>query len=207
MQFIYVLDPMCSWCWAFQRSFSDLTAQYPEIPTQYLLGGLAPDTDEPMPGELRTKLQDIWRHIEAKTGTPFNHAFWQNNTPRRSTWRACRAVILAEDVGTSSVEMVAAIQQAYYTQALNPSDRSTLVDICRKLGGDAELFSQKLDDPETQEALNQHRQLASQLGAEGFPALLLAIEDKVYPIAYGYTDGAALITRTRQIISEASLKK
>ena len=48
----YAHDPMCSWCWAFRPVWLALLAQLPEgTRVQRLLGGLAPDTDEPMPDQ------------------------------------------------------------------------------------------------------------------------------------------------------------
>ena len=46
---IYVHDPMCSWCWGFAETWQTLTEQLPaDMPVVRLLGGLAPDSDEPM---------------------------------------------------------------------------------------------------------------------------------------------------------------
>jgi putative protein-disulfide isomerase len=77
-----------------------------------VLSGLAPDTEEPMPEAMREKLKDIWRTIQVKVpGTEFNFDYWDVCTPRRSTYRACRAVIAAGDHGPAMIE---AIQRAYY---------------------------------------------------------------------------------------------
>ena len=61
---IYVHDPMCSWCWGFRPNFENLCKQLPAgLSVNRLLGGLAPDNDQPMPAELQSKLQDTWRRI------------------------------------------------------------------------------------------------------------------------------------------------
>jgi putative protein-disulfide isomerase len=50
----YVHDPMCSWCWAFAPVFQSLMNGLPPgLEVNRLVGGLAPDTDEPMPGQMR----------------------------------------------------------------------------------------------------------------------------------------------------------
>ena len=59
------------------------------------MGGLAPDSDEPMPAEMRTYVQQAWRAVTARTGVAFEHRFWEECAPRRSTYPACRAVIAA----------------------------------------------------------------------------------------------------------------
>jgi hypothetical protein len=47
---VYVHDPMCSWCWGFDPVLRELVSSLPEgVAVRRLLGGLAPDSDEPMP--------------------------------------------------------------------------------------------------------------------------------------------------------------
>lgn len=90
--FYYVHDPMCSWCWAHRPQWTLLEQAINrlDIPVQYLLGGLAPDSDVPMPKEQIAAISGYWKKIEALLGTKFNHDFWTENTPRRSTYPACR---------------------------------------------------------------------------------------------------------------------
>jgi len=46
----YIHDPMCSWCWAFKSTWHKVLKELPShINVYYLLGGLAPDSDLPMP--------------------------------------------------------------------------------------------------------------------------------------------------------------
>jgi putative protein-disulfide isomerase len=48
-----------------------------------VVGGLAPDSDEPMSPVIRLKLKGIWQTIpESVPGTRFNFAFWDNCAPR-----------------------------------------------------------------------------------------------------------------------------
>jgi len=45
---------MCSWCWAFSPIWTKVRETLPiEIKTNYLLGGLAPDSKIIMPPETR----------------------------------------------------------------------------------------------------------------------------------------------------------
>ena len=46
MKLYYIHDPMCSWCWAFRPTLTKVLAELPaHIEVQYLVGGLAPDSD------------------------------------------------------------------------------------------------------------------------------------------------------------------
>ena len=172
----YAHDPMCSWCWAFRPAWDYVYQSLPEqIRLVRLLGGLAPDTNEPMPKAQQQMLQDIWRNIEARIpGTEFNFDFWSQCQPRRSTYPACRAVIAAVKQGQENHELMTnAIQRAYYLQARNPSDAATLIALAEELHLDAGLFEHDLNSAETNEALNRQIEFCYQLGVPGFPSLVL----------------------------------
>lgn len=176
---LYFLDPMCSWCWAFRPALKVVESRLPaSIKLVRVLGGLAPDTDEPMPQELRDKLQNIWRTIQVKVpGTEFNFRYWDVCTPRRSTYRACRAVIAASQQGGYGPAMIEAIQTAYYLKACNPSDRATLIELAQDQGLDVEQFAHDLDDPDTRAELDRQIAFTRASGVKGFPTLILETPD------------------------------
>ncbi len=74
--------------------------------------------------------------------------------------------------------MIEAIQRAYYLEARNPSDTSTLVELAKTLGLNTERFSFELDHPDTQAELDRQIAFARALGVKGFPTLLLETPDK-----------------------------
>ena len=178
-ELIVAHDPMCSWCWAFSRTLQSIEDALPEgIGSSLLLGGLAPDSDQPMPADMQSHLSGVWKQIEQHVpGTEFNHDFWTTCSPRRSTWPACRAMIaaLAQRPGADR-EMSRAIQQAYYLNARNPSDDETLVALAEDLGLDAERFATDLHSDETKAEHHRQRQICQQLGIQGYPSMVLVTE-------------------------------
>ena len=123
---------------------------------------------------LFARLQDTWRRIQKSVpGTEFNFRYWDLCTPRRSTYRACRAVITAAQQGDYGPAMIEAIQLAYYLEARNPSDRSTLIEIAQAMEIDIEQFACDLDHPDTQAELDQQIALAKTFEVKGFPSLVL----------------------------------
>jgi putative protein-disulfide isomerase len=182
----YVHDPMCSWCWGYQRTWEQLRAALPDSVTVVnIVGGLAPDTDEPMPLEQQKTIAGYWAKVAEQTGAEFNFDFWKNCQPRRSTYPACRAVLAA---GKQQAEqaMIDAIQHAYYLRAMNPSDNSTLVTLAAEMGLDETQFSEDLTSPEIQSALEQNFALRRKIGVYSFPSLVLARGEIFLPIDVDY---------------------
>ena len=123
----------------------------------------------------------------------FNFDFWTQCTPRRSTYNACRAVLAAKSLDASSEErMVFAIQQAYYLQARNPSDFSTLVELADEIGLDAAAFEGALRGPEVAATLREELLWARRSPINGFPSLVLKTPQGLYPIALNYLDPAPM---------------
>lgn len=193
----YAHDPMCSWCWGFKPNWQRLTGALPDtVKVEYVLGGLAPDTNEPMPEQMQQMLQQFWHQIaQTIPGTTFNHDFWVQNSPRRATYPACRAVIAAKAQNDAFEEpMITAIQQAYYLQAKNPSDDEILIALATEIGCDVNAFKQSLNSEMTSESLNGHLLRTQRLGARGFPSLFFEVVGKApLALALSYTDHQSIL--------------
>lgn len=196
---------MCSWCYGFRPVWQQVLewCLSHQIEIEYLMGGLAPDSDEVMPQSLQLDIQSYWRKIESVIpGTQFNFDFWKNNQPRRSTYRSCRAVIAAKvQQHNKQFEMIHCIQNAYYQQALNPSDREPLIECAKSCGLDIDRFIQDLDASYTQDLLRLEMLQCRQLGLSSFPSMLLAIDDEFYDVAINYTQADQVIEPIKQLIA------
>lgn len=185
----YVHDPMCSWCWGFSKSLNELLDSLPEeIMVQRLLGGLAPDSDVPMPISTQESIKSNWLRIEDTiNGVKFNYDFWEKTTPRRSTYSACRAVIAARKQGAEyDHKMTAAIQRAYYQEARNPSDNSTLIELAGELNLSTSKFKQDLVSDDVEKEFIKEMNLSKELYAESYPSLVLVIGEDSFTIKINY---------------------
>lgn len=200
----YVHDPMCSWCWAFVPVWQQVQEWLADrqLPVRYLLGGLAADSNEPMPHDMQQMLQATWQRIQQHVpGTEFNFAFWTDSQPRRSTWPACRAVLAAASQQQEK-EMILAIQQAYYLRAMNPSDDATLIQLAQELGLDVDQFAAELHSDATQQRLREQMQLAQGMPINGFPSLVLKTGLGQVAIALDYRSAAAILQAIDQMLAD-----
>ena len=181
-------DPMCSWCWGYRPVSDRLFAELPEdLQLVKIVGGLAPDSDEPMPERLREQLPETWRRIHELLGTEFNFDFWTRCEPRRSTYPACRAVLAAGRQGRYD-DMLDAIQRGYYLRAMNPSNLDTLRTLAAEIGLDGERFAADLVSAEVEEALRAEVDFSRQSPIDGFPSLVLDVAGKLEPVSRDYRD-------------------
>lgn len=187
---------MCSWCYAFSQSWNALLKALPRnIEIVYLVGGLAPDTTEPMPLTTQKMVQQAWQRIEQTVpGVHFNWDFWSRNTPIRSTYPACRAVLAAKKQRTEAeVEMIRAIQTAYYQQAKNPSLAETLHACAHEIGLDVSTFIEDLKSSAIENELQQQIQQARSMDVHSYPSLRLVNNNTVFPIAIDYLNHQTML--------------
>ncbi|AFT66182.1 MULTISPECIES: DsbA family protein [Cycloclasticus] len=194
----YVHDPMCSWCWAFNKTWAVIQSSLPSsIEVRYLLGGLAPDSDQPMATDLQEKISDGWYRIQQHVpGTEFNHNFWTLCKPRRSTYPSCRALIAARMLDRAAEKpMLLAIQQAYYLHAKNPADDEVLIECAGEIGLDESEFSALLNHSSTQQQLLMEIKLARSMGASSFPSIVLQQSEQNRLLRYDYNDPQVLLNQ------------
>lgn len=201
----YVHDPMCSWCWGFSRALGELAEQLPtDIVLRRLLGGLAPDSDEPMPQDMQQMIQDSWHRIEQHIpDVKFNFDFWTRCRPRRSTYPSCRAVIAARQQGDEfDALMNSAIQHAYYQQARNPSDDDTLIALADELKLDVGRFKKDFYSAVTQQTLLDEIETARRLDVESFPSLVLQSNTACRRIPIDYTNTQSMLEAITSSIAD-----
>ena len=203
----YAHDPMCSWCWGFEPVRKIFFKTLPnDVLIVRLVGGLAPDSAEPMPHEMQLGLQNIWKNIQrAIPGTTFNFDFWSNCKPRRSTYPSNRAVLAAKKQGNEFDELMThRIQKAYYTEAKNPSDTDVLIELANDIGLNSDKFEHDFQSSTIQTELLENLSLARKLGLTSFPSILYQVNDSLYPIQLDYNDEENLITQIDRINQIAS---
>ena len=202
LKLIYVHDPMCSWCWGFSPCLDRLLASLPEeVRVRRLLGGLAPDSDEPMAAATRAYVRGQWRRIQREIpGTDFNYDFWNACAPRRSTYPACRAVIAARRQGEANdPRMTMAIQTAYYLRAMNPSDPETLAVLAAEIGLNVGAFERALSSAAVDDELQAEIGEARALGVDGFPSLVTAQGEQRQRVAIDYVDHRPVLAQIKEI--------
>ena len=201
-QIYLIVDPMCSWCWGFRSAWALFVKEIPSsVPIKFLMGGLAPDSDEPMDTKTKTYIRSAWRSVADRTGAKFNHQFWAVCQPRRSTYPACRAVITAGlQLNGSRKRYYDALQRAYFLDARNPSDYDTLISLANEIGLDPVQFQEDLDSSFVQQTFRKELNLVRSLGISGFPTVIWHQQDategnRLEVLSTGYTDEDTLRDR------------
>jgi putative protein-disulfide isomerase len=199
----HVHDPMCSWCYAFKPTLDELRKKLnSNIKVVHVVGGLAKHSDEIMPQDVQEKIENIWYEIQRVVGTKFNHDFWRDCTPRRSTYLACQATMLAR-YENKEEQMIEAIQNAYYLNAQNPSDASTLINLAKQIGMNEKKFEEDLKSQKIEDDLQNELNLRRSLNVRSFPSLILKYKKELYPINIKYNDSESMLEQINDMVENS----
>ncbi|MDN3612444.1 DsbA family protein [Vibrio ostreicida] len=197
----YVYDPMCSWCWGYKPVWEQVQkALEPMLTVQYVVGGLAPDSSEPMPIAMQQQIASYWRRIEDELGTRFNHDFWANNTPKRSTYPSCRAVLAAR-AQQAEPTMLDSIQRGYYLEARNPSDHDVLIALAEEAGLDKTRFIKDFESKTLEQAFSEELKFARSIGGVHFPSLFLETSKGIVELPVDYQSAMSTIQKIQSLIT------
>ena len=191
---------MCSWCWAFKPTWDRVKEELlGQVRVDYLLGGLAPESNQLMPIETRKYVKGNWKRIqEMIPDTRFNYDFWTSCEPRRSTYPAYRAVICAKQQHPDFENlMIYGIQKSYYLEAQNPSNDDVLINIAESLGLDTDKFRIDLKSSQINEILLDEIKLVRSMDINSMPSLVLQINGTLKVIDIDYLDANYIV---KQII-------
>jgi len=195
----YVLDPMCSWCYGLSPIWKKLLKKLPhDLEVVYVQGGLAPHSDEPMDPNMQMMLENTWRQIETKVGVGFNYDFWKNCKPRRSTYLACQAAIAAR-LQNKEYEMINAIQEQYYLNAKNPSNRDILEEAAKNIDLDIKNFSKDLESEKVIDIFKNDLKLRDKLNIHSFPSLVLKYKNNKFPIQLDFKNEEVMLSQIEDL--------
>lgn len=185
---LYVMDPMCSWCWGFAPVLESLAEQAAAagVPLQLVLGGLRRD-GVAIDAAARVRYLGYWQAVNASTGQLFNFVDGLPEGLVYDTEPACRALVTARSLDVSSVwPLTQLIQRAFYTSGVDVTRASVLVGLAERAGIPRIEFAAAFDSAEQREATSADFSWVQDLGISGFPTLLAERNGQLALLTNGY---------------------
>lgn len=191
---IYVMDPMCSWCWGFAPVAQALAEQARACGVEMWLvvGGLRRERMV-MDSAGRERTLSYWRAVHDASGQPFDLEGGLPDGLIYDTEPACRALVAARDLDEPSVGALARrIQQAFYVERCDVTQAQRLVALAEDVGLARGAFAERFDSQAIRDATAADFNWARNLGIAGFPTLLAEHEGQLALLTNGYQPLTAL---------------
>lgn len=184
-EFIYVGDPMCSWCYGFAPVVKRVATEF-DLPMRVKVGGLrAFENAQPLAPEFRTFLISEWARIAEVTGQPFSTVALEREGAVYDTGPPDQAVVAARNLDEgATLDFFATIQHAFYADGRDITQREVLLDIAAEFGFDRATFGSAFDDAHD-DTLRDFAETRS-WGVTGYPTLLIRTGDEMVRATAGY---------------------
>lgn len=209
MKLIYVLDPMCSWCYGFARSMDALLADpgaAAPLSLALVMGGLRPFTREAIaPGQI-AEILGHWQHVHAASGQPFAtapHTALHAPGFVYDTEPASRAVVTLRSRWPAHVwRYLGSVQHAFYAGAQDVTQPETLAGLAEGQGLPRAEFAQAFASQAMRDATLADFAQAQSWGIRGFPALVAEHDGALHLVAQGYLPADALRARLAALAAQ-----
>ena len=172
----YIFDPMCGWCYGAAPLIN--AARQTDLNIQLHAGGMWTGTNiKHVTPQLRQFVMTNDARIGQITGQTFGSAYFDdllNDTSAiLDSEPPIRAIIAAQNLGASGLDMLHHIQQAHFIHGQHVARFETLSSIAQDLGLALAAFRSAYDAVDLNTETRQTHALMSAYGAQGYPTMLL----------------------------------
>ena len=179
-ELIFVLDPMCSWCWGFVPVIDDLRMSMSgSYRFSLVMGGLRTKGEMSWDEASKEYLKGHWRQVSQRTGQTFSNSLFEKESFEYDTYPACKAVITVRELfGTENAfTYLHTIQEAFYTRAENITNTDVLCDLLQTMDLDSAVFKDFFESERAQFLMEHDFAKARSMGANAFPSVVIIDEE------------------------------
>jgi len=192
-RFIYVFDPLCSWCYGFHPIVKKILEENQfSNGIEVLCGGnLIGKKKIPVKGR-SLKIQRSHEGVGRITGAVFSRYFFDNiihdhqyvmdSEPGSIAFYVMKTILPEQALSISY-----SLQQSYYIEGKRLDKRSTFMSVARKFGISRQDFLERFLDPEFKELTYREFERVKELEVHGYPTFLLLKDGEYHDLAEGYT--------------------
>lgn len=178
----YVTDPICSHCWALEPVLNRFICQYGHyFNLKVVMGGLLPSwhgfADRSNGIQKPADVAHHWREVGLHSRMPIDGSLWISN-PILSSYPPSRVFkVIAHRHPGKEIPFLRRAREAVFVFNRNIAEDAILTDIVNEIGLDGAKLIEESGLESAQALLDGDFELASTLGARGFPTLVMVNEE------------------------------
>ena len=207
----YCYDAYCGWCYGFSPVLKKIAETFKDsLDIEVLSGGMIIGEQVMPVDKIAPYIKSAYKRVEELSGVKFGEDYlWHINNPEQSDWQmnsekpAIALCIFKEYYPQRQVDFASDLQFALNYEGRDLDDNEAYRHLLEKYSIQPEVFYEKLQSDEYKEQAYYEFALCKQLEVNGFPALLLQLNDsKFYLLARGFTAYEDVKERIEKVLSE-----
>ena len=183
-ELIFVIDPMCSWCWGFHPVMEELHHKHSNhYKFSLVVGGLRTTGKMAWNEQNKAYLRQNWDAVAKRTGQPFSLTLLNKSIFDYNTYPACKALVAVRELCEASFDYLSRIQKAFYADGMDITSVDVLTSYVTLDKKEFEIFYKS----KRAELLMQNDFSKSRsMGANAFPSIVKIDEDGHMVCLKGY---------------------
>lgn len=205
---IYVMDPLCGWCYGFSPVMQRVYDTYKEkAHFEVITGGMITGNEIGPIGVIAPFLKKATAQVTQHTGAEFSPKFLDTilteGTQILTSVEPSIAVQLCKTKKPDSIfSFLTALHKEIYINGLKTANIKDYSRLFREMGFDESIFINDLKNKKFLTMAQQDFRKAVSLGVESYPALLIRSKEGVKVIARGYVHWNQLYFQLQQEFSQ-----
>ena len=190
---IFVIDPMCSWCWGFHPVIKELREKHSQnCQFSLVVGGLRTKGQMAWNEQSRGYLAQNWNAVAQKTNQPFNFELLNKKDFDYDTYPACKAIVTVRELWGEMMafEYLEKIQEAFYLKG----EDTTSLDLLLNYVEDKEKFLAFYESDRAELLMQHDFSKARSMGANAFPSVVKIDEEGHMSCQQGYRTFEAIMS-------------
>jgi len=178
-EILFVVDPMCSWCWGFAPIIEKLRDTMSETYTfSLVLGGLRTKGEMSWDERSKVYLQGHWEQVAQRTGQEFSNSLFEKTSFDYDTYPAGKAVLTVRELFGMQYAFtyLHTIQEAFYTRGEDITKTDVLHNLLDETL-DSTLFKTFFESERAQLLMEHDFTKARSMGANAFPSVVIIDEE------------------------------
>ena len=178
-ELLFVVDPMCSWCWGFAPVMEQLCINLEsEYTFSLVLGGLRTKGEMSWDARSKAYLLGHWEQVSQRTGQSFSNSLFDKSSFEYDTYPACKAVITVRELFgmQDAFAYLHTIQEAFYVKGADITNSDILNDLLDE-SLDSTLFKIFFESDRAEVLMQHDFSKARSMGANAFPSVVIIDED------------------------------
>ncbi|WP_316836207.1 DsbA family protein [Pedobacter nutrimenti] len=205
MKLLYIMDPLCGWCYGNGNNTMALFETYPQFDFEIIPAGMwAGQNSRIQSPQMASYFQKHDLQIARLTGTTFGEAYFDfigHQEIKLDSEIPSRAIITVQESWKAyNVPFMYAVQQARYLYGKDLNLEETYLNICDQLKIDRQAFLEVFHSEKmhlkTQESFHNAIQYAS-----SYPSLLVNDDNHLHLIEQGYSELNEVKEKINSLIS------
>ena len=184
-QLIFVIDPMCSWCWGFHPVIKELREKHADkYEFSLVVGGLRTKGQMAWTEESKGYLAQNWNAVASRTKQPFSFGLLNKEHFDYDTYPACKAILSVRELwgDDASFSYLEKIQEAFYARG----EDATSLDVLLSYVDNKERFLEFYKSDRAELLMQHDFSKARSMGANAFPSVVKIDKDGHMFCVQGY---------------------